>query len=257
MPTAGEPHVQRAGHPAPKPRPPAVLQRHLGGAQSYIIYWVIIVFIKCICQENMNICAQCRRTPCTTCWIPRPRSGSPTSAPGRCAIFQHILDHYCIVIRIYRDSGHVCPLQENPVYHVLETLRPNNLVRPQWESFVGAWEVRKLSTYIGLFLYYILYIRRIKTCVLTAGEPRVPRAGNPAPTVGVLQRHLGGAQNVNIYWVIIVLYYVYIKRFLKHGCPLQENPVYNVLETPLPKLDRPQWESYNGAWEVCKLSTYY
>ena len=93
----------------------------------------------------------------------------------------------------------MCPLQENPVYHVLDTLRP------QWESCNGTWEVRKLSPFIGLLFYFIVFknFEIMLTFVPTAGEPHVPRAGIPAPkprppAVGVLHQRLGGVQTSNI-----------------------------------------------------------
>ena len=104
----------------------------------------------------------------------------------------------------------MCPLQVNPMYDVLE------IPRLQWEPYNGTWEVHKLSTFIMVLLCFIINIRRIKICVPTAEEPHLPRAGKPAPAVGLLRRRLGGAQTFNIYSNIFVLYYQEIKYICAH-----------------------------------------
>ena len=145
----------------------------------------------------MHMEPSCRRTPCSTCWTTRAQTSSvrsPTTAPGRCANFQNLLDNF----------------------------------------------------------HGIFCVNRTITFVSTAGKPHVQRAVNPA--VGVLQHRLGGAQTFNIHWNLNVLYFRK-SRESKHVCPLQENPVFHVLETPRPNLDPPQWESYCGTWEVRKFST--
>ena len=132
---------------------------------------MLFILLYKIDRQNKIMCAHCRSTPRTTCWKPPAQissARSPTTVPGRCANFHHLLGYYFILVclNIFREYKHLCPLQVNPTYNMLDTPRPN-LIRPQWESYNSAWVVRKLTTTIKLLYHYcIILCEDLVTCCI-------------------------------------------------------------------------------------------